>query len=159
MRGYGSSDRPEAVEAFDIFQLTGDIVGIVNAVGGGPAAIAGHDWGAWIASYLAMLRSDLFRAMALLSVPYVPRRRMNQSDWERGQYPGKIFYQAMLRAPGSEAYFQADPRAMLLRAFYTLSGEVAPEDQWRPARDPGPASPPMIPESKRPGFLTAEDLD
>src|SRR5438876_3647931 len=67
MRGYGSSDRPGAVEAFDIFQLTGDIVGVVNAVGEGPAVITGHDLGAWIESYLALLRCDLFRANALLS--------------------------------------------------------------------------------------------
>src|SRR5262249_11152582 len=33
-RGYGRTDRPEPIEAYDIFQLTGDIVGLVQALGG-----------------------------------------------------------------------------------------------------------------------------
>src|SRR5580658_7237013 len=46
LRGYGQTDRPRTVEAYDIFQLTGDIVGLVNALGATTAVIAGHDWGA-----------------------------------------------------------------------------------------------------------------
>src|SRR5438045_4021002 len=51
MRGYGQTDRPEPVAAYDILQLTGDVAGLVNALGEGPAAIVGHDWGAHIAPY------------------------------------------------------------------------------------------------------------
>src|ERR1700756_5453250 len=50
LRGYGQTDRPAPVEAYDIFELTGDIVGLVNALGATTAAIVGHDWGAWIAA-------------------------------------------------------------------------------------------------------------
>src|SRR6478736_5212810 len=32
-RGYGKTDRPEAVEDYNILQLSGDIVGLVDAVG------------------------------------------------------------------------------------------------------------------------------
>ena len=46
MRGYGQTDRPVVVEAYDIFQLTGDLVGLVNALGAEPVVIVGHDWGA-----------------------------------------------------------------------------------------------------------------
>src|SRR5438128_690575 len=42
MRGYGRTDRPEPLEAYDIFQLTGDIVGLVNALGETSAVIVGH---------------------------------------------------------------------------------------------------------------------
>ena len=49
LRGYGQTDRPEPVEAYDIFQLTGDLVGLVNALGEGPAIMVGHDWGAVLA--------------------------------------------------------------------------------------------------------------
>ena len=37
------------------------------------AAIAGHDWGSPIAANCALLRPDVFTAVALLSVPYTPR--------------------------------------------------------------------------------------
>ena len=48
-RGYGQTDRPEAIDAYSIFHLTGDIVGLVNALGERSAAIVGHDWGAPVA--------------------------------------------------------------------------------------------------------------
>src|SRR6267143_5153242 len=40
-RGYGQTDRPEAVDAYSIFHLTGDIVGLVNALGERSATIVG----------------------------------------------------------------------------------------------------------------------
>ena len=62
MRGYGQTDRPAAVETYDIFQLTGDLVGLVDALGAEPVVIVGHDWGAWITQGAALFRPDLFRA-------------------------------------------------------------------------------------------------
>jgi pimeloyl-ACP methyl ester carboxylesterase len=46
-RGYGQTDRPEAIEAYDMFQLTGDIVGLVDALGQEQVIIVGHDWKNW----------------------------------------------------------------------------------------------------------------
>jgi pimeloyl-ACP methyl ester carboxylesterase len=60
LRGFGQTDRPEQVEAYDIFQLTGDLVGLVNAIGQGLAILVGHDWGAMVAWHAALLRRDLF---------------------------------------------------------------------------------------------------
>jgi pimeloyl-ACP methyl ester carboxylesterase len=157
LRGYGQTDRPESLEAYDIFQLTGDIVGLVNALDEKSAVIVGHDWGARIAAHLALLRPDMFRATVLLSVPYGPRRPLSQTEWEQQAYPGKIFYQAQLRSPMAEQFLQADIRASLLRALYTLSGEAAPEERFRPARDPGP--PPSPFPAKRPSWITDRDVD
>ena len=68
-RGYGKTDCPESIEAYNIFQLVGDIVGLVHALGEDKAIIVGHDWGAPVAWYAALLRPDLFPVMGLLSVP------------------------------------------------------------------------------------------
>ena len=135
-RGYGQTDRPTPLEAYDIFQLTGDIVGLVNALGEPQAAIVGHDWGAWITAHAALLRPDLFHALALLSVPYVPRGPLNQSEWEQRKYPGKMCYQAFLRSPAADQILQADVRSTLLRGLYTLSGDASPEERWSPVTDP-----------------------
>ncbi|EUA24617.1 alpha/beta hydrolase family protein [Mycobacterium xenopi 3993] len=43
-RGYGGSSRPEAVEAYDIRELTTDIVGLLDDVGAERAVWVGHDW-------------------------------------------------------------------------------------------------------------------
>ena len=48
-RGYGQTDRPEPVEAYNILNLVGDIVGLVNSLGVDSATIVGHDWGAPVA--------------------------------------------------------------------------------------------------------------
>ena len=72
-RGYGQTDRPEAVEDYNILQLSGDIIGLVDALGETGAVIVGHDWGAAVAWHCALLRPDIFRAVVLLSVPYLRR--------------------------------------------------------------------------------------
>jgi pimeloyl-ACP methyl ester carboxylesterase len=157
MRGCGQTDQPEPLDAYDIFQLTGDIAGLVNVLGGAPAVIAGHDWGAWIAPHCALLRPDLFRAVALLSVPFVPRRDVNETQWEQRKYPGKIFYQAVLRSAMSDQIFGADPRNRLLSGLWTLSGDIPREHRWKPVMD-GPPVPPQLPEGLPP-WLAEEDLD
>ena len=155
LRGYGQTDQPEPLEAYNIFQITGDIVGLLNALGESSAVIVGHDWGAWISSYLALFRPDLFRALVLLSVPYSPRKTISQSQWEQQTYPGKVFYQASLRSPKAEQFLQADVRRSLLRGLYTLSGEALEEERFQPAREPGPPSAP----AKRPTWISEEDVD
>jgi pimeloyl-ACP methyl ester carboxylesterase len=72
-RGYGQTDRPEAVEDYNILQLSGDIIGIVDALGETEAVIVGHDWGSPVAWFCALLPPDIFRAVVLLSVPYLQR--------------------------------------------------------------------------------------
>jgi pimeloyl-ACP methyl ester carboxylesterase len=99
-----------------------------------------------------------FRAVALLSVPYAPRGKLNHTEWEQRKYPGKVFYQASLRSPGANQFLMSDVRMSLLKGLYSLSGEAEGEDRWSPVRDPsaarGVASPP-----KMPSWLTEEDLD
>ena len=158
LRGYGQTEVPAALEAYDIFQLTGDVVGLVHGLGEQSAVIVGHDWGALITHYLALFRPDMFRAVGLLSVPYVPRRAMNQTEWEQQKYPGKVFYQAALRGAGSDQFLRSDVRSSLLRGLYSLSGEAEERDRWSPVRDPAAARGiSMTP--KMPSWLTERDLD
>jgi pimeloyl-ACP methyl ester carboxylesterase len=158
LRGYGQTDRPESLEAYDIFQLTGDVVGLVNALGEQSASIIGHDWGALITAYAALFRPDLFRAVALLSVPYVPRRSVNQTEWEQQKYPGKIFYQAALRGAGSDQFLMSDVRSSLLKGLYSLSGDAEDQDRWSPVRDPTAARG-IATVPKMPSWLSEQDLD
>src|SRR5271155_4398127 len=61
-RGYGLTSAPQAIESYDIFNLAGDIVGLVNSFGVSTSVIVGHDWGAPVAWHCALLRPDLFSA-------------------------------------------------------------------------------------------------
>src|SRR5271157_2528652 len=101
-RGYGRTDRPEPVEAYDIFQLTADIVGLVHALGRDEAVVVGHDWGAAIAWHCALFRPDLFRALGLLSVPYLQRNWTDPRTTEamRMLAGDHEFYQLYFQEPG-----------------------------------------------------------
>jgi pimeloyl-ACP methyl ester carboxylesterase len=73
MRGYGGSAVPHAIDDYAITDLVGDMVALVAALGETRACIVGHDWGANVAWSAALLRPDLFTAVAALSVPHRPR--------------------------------------------------------------------------------------
>ncbi len=123
-RGYGASDAPDAVEAYDIAQLTGDLVGLVAALGEERAVVIGHDWGSVVAAHAALLRPDVFSALGLLSVPYVARRTTRPAVRFEGVTRDREFYQAYFQQPGRvEAELEQDIRRSLLGILYTAGGD------------------------------------
>lgn len=134
-RGYGGTDKPEAVDAYDIFTLTADIVGLVAALGETSAVVVGHDWGAPVAWHCGLLRPDVFRAVGLLSVPYLPRTwgEPRPTDLMRAMVPpGMEFYQYQFQEPGkAEAELEADVRRAMTMFLYAASGDAPPEKRWR----------------------------
>ena len=122
MRGYGQTEAPEAIDAYSIFHLIGDMVGLLDALGAETAVIAGHDWGAPVAWHAALLRPDRFRAVIGLSVPYRPRGP-NRPVMPRTD--SAVFYQLYFQEPGvAEADLQADVRASVRDILLRISGDV-----------------------------------
>jgi len=68
MRGCGRSGGPDAVEAYDILYLAGDVIAVLDDLGVERAAIVGHDWGAAIAWALATLAGPRVERMVAMSV-------------------------------------------------------------------------------------------
>jgi len=132
-RGYGQTEAPEAVDSYNIFNLVGDIVGLVSALRESQAIIVGHDWGAPVAWHCALLRPDIFRACALLSVPYLPRRPIRPSiEWKALEGTDKHFYQNYFQEPGRvEKELDADPRRSMAMMLYGASGDPPPEERWQ----------------------------
>jgi pimeloyl-ACP methyl ester carboxylesterase len=121
MRGFGRTTAPDDVDAYSIFDLVGDMVALVEALGETQAAIVGHDWGAPVAWHAAMFRPDLFSAVAGLSVPPPLRGRGRPLDTLR-QAGIHNFYWQYFQAPGvAEREFERDValtmRALLGRGF------------------------------------------
>ncbi|MGA9740993.1 alpha/beta fold hydrolase, partial [Candidatus Binatus sp.] len=124
-RGYGHTDAPEPIESYNIFNLVGDIVGLVNSLGVETAVIVGHDWGAPVAWNSALLRPDIFRAIALLSVPYLPRTPMRPTDAMKAMAGDQNFYQLYFQEPGKvEKELDADPRRSMAMILYSASGDA-----------------------------------
>ena len=133
-RGYGQTDRPTPIDAYNIFQLTGDIVGLVQTLGEEQAVIVGHDWGAPVAWHCALLRPDMFPAIALLSVPYVPRswKDIRPTEAMQRMAGDQQFYQLYFQEPGkAEAELEADVRHTMRMFLYAASGDPPPEKRWR----------------------------
>jgi pimeloyl-ACP methyl ester carboxylesterase len=125
MRGYGKSDRPDAIDQYTIFHLVGDLVGLLDALEVPTAVIVGHDWGATIAWQAARLRPDRFRAVAALSVPFRPRGPVRPTS-VMPRTADAQFYQLYFQEPGvAEAELERDPRITVRNMLYGASGEGA----------------------------------
>lgn len=72
-RGYGNSSCPADVMAYDIEQLTGDLVALLNYYGYQDAIFVGHDWGAMVVWGLALLHPNRVNKVVNLSLPYQER--------------------------------------------------------------------------------------
>jgi pimeloyl-ACP methyl ester carboxylesterase len=168
MRGYGKSDRPEAIDQYTIFHLVGDLVGLLDELEAPTAVIIGHDWGASISWQAARLRPDRFRAIISLSVPFRPRSPVRPTSL-MPQTADAQFYQLYFQEPGvAETEFEKDPRLTLRAMLYGLSGEgiaairaVAVNSGTAPGVGMVPRAGGALPSSAPPlpSWLSEADLD
>jgi pimeloyl-ACP methyl ester carboxylesterase len=113
MRGYGGTDAPEPIEAYDVLTLAGDVLALMDALGHERFAVVGHDWGANVAWELARSYPGRVRAVAGLSVPFVPRAPAPPMAILR-RHLGDRFYMVWFQEPGvAEAALEADVRRTL----------------------------------------------
>lgn len=69
-RGYAPTEIP-ATEAYDSDTLGRDLIGLVQALGGGkPAIVVGHDWGASAAYSAAALAPEAVRLLVTVAIPH-----------------------------------------------------------------------------------------
>src|SRR6267154_702996 len=132
MRGYGGTDRPEAIDLYTLFHLTGDMVGVLDALGADQGVIAGHDWGAPVAWHAALFRPDMFTAVAGFSVPPPFRGRGRPLDTLRESGITNFYWQ-YFQAPGvAEREFERDVpltmRTLLGRGFSDPAASLFVED-------------------------------
>src|ERR1700751_4989742 len=148
MRGYGQTDRPEQIDQYTLLHLVGDMVGLLDALGLETAVIVGHDWGAPVAWYAALLRPDRFRGVIGLSVPFIPRRPARPTSI-MPQTEDALFYQLYFQSPGTaEAEFEQDVSRSIRSLLYSASGDAPGRDR----RAAGDSEVGMVP--RRGGFLS-----
>ncbi|WP_276032032.1 alpha/beta fold hydrolase [Mycolicibacterium komossense] len=127
-RGYGGSSRPEAIDAYDIHALTGDLVALLDDVGAQRAIFVGHDWGAMVVWHTALLHPSRVAAVAGLSVPPVPRARSRPTEAWRAKF-GEDFYMLQFQEPGpADTAMAADPAATMRGLF--AGTPDGPLPQW-----------------------------
>jgi pimeloyl-ACP methyl ester carboxylesterase len=70
LRGYNLSDKPPDVSAYGLAHLSGDVDGLIRALGEESAHVVGHDWGAVVAWDFAMRFPKRVKRLAILNVPH-----------------------------------------------------------------------------------------
>jgi pimeloyl-ACP methyl ester carboxylesterase len=123
MRGYGQTGGPAELEAYSIFHLVGDMVGLVGALGAGSCAIVGHDWGAPVAWHAALMRPDLFKTVAALSVPFRGRARAQPCDLLRAAGLEGHYWIYFQPEGVAEAHFERDVQRTFRTILFTASGD------------------------------------
>ena len=127
-RGYGATDRPAAIEDYDILHLTDDLLGLLDALGEEKAVFVGHDWGAPVVWNLAQRAPDRVRAVVGLSVPFLPRGDTDPISLFETLFADTFFYMLYFQEPGvADADLGARPTRHLRRFMSAISAEGAAE--------------------------------
>ena len=160
-RGFGQTDRPDAIEAYDMSQAVGDMVGLMAALGETSAVIVGHDLGAWVAQAAAMLRPDLFRALVMLNTPVPPRGKVKPTVGLREMAKGRVYHHLYFQEIGkADRELANDPRKTLRSVFYSISGSAVGAERWRLFVEPGEPILNAFTEPKDfPSWLSARSID
>jgi pimeloyl-ACP methyl ester carboxylesterase len=111
LRGYGHSGQPEAVEAYSLPLLAGDVLAVLADLGIERAHVVGHDWGAALAWGLGSLVPDKVDHLAVLSVghPATFLRTYRQRE--------KSWYMLLFQFPGVAERWLADDDWANFRAW------------------------------------------
>jgi pimeloyl-ACP methyl ester carboxylesterase len=160
MRGYGKTDKPAAVEDYDINHVTADIVGIVDAMKEKTAVVVGHDWGSIVAWNCMLLHPTRFSALAAMSVPYGGRGAQSPMDGMRIATGENFYYIVYFQEWNvAEREFDADPRGILSRLYLSPDSPREAPIVTDPKRIAGGWIPRLGAPKGLPTWLSAADLD
>ena len=126
-RGYGASDRPEPIHAYDVHHLTGDLVGLLDAFGLQRAVFVGHDWGGLVVWPMAVLHPSRVAGVVGVNTPNLPRTPRKPTEMMRLLVNGQDekMYVLWFQEPGvADAVLAANTRTVfekLLRGGVSLA--------------------------------------
>jgi pimeloyl-ACP methyl ester carboxylesterase len=98
-RGYGASDRPEAVDAYRIDHLCDDLVAVLDAKGIKKAVFCGHDWGGFVVWMMPILHPDRVAGVIGVNTPLGAPLPQPPISLLR-QFRGKDNYVVRFQEPG-----------------------------------------------------------
>jgi pimeloyl-ACP methyl ester carboxylesterase len=116
LRGYGRTDGTDVafdddLRPFGLLNRVRDTLGLVFALGHRTvAAVVGHDYGSPVAAWCALIRPDVFRAVALMSAPFggpptLPFGTANESP-SSGAALGPTIHDALAALPSPRKHYQ-----------------------------------------------------
>lgn len=152
IRGFGESGKPKDISDYTILHSAGDVVALLDALGGQRAVLVGHDLGAWVAAAAARLRPDLFPALALISTVVPPREAERPSaGWGKieAQTGGRFYHHYFQQYGVADAQFDRNPAISLRSIYNAISGTAREQERWRLIVMPGETALDTLPDPGR----------
>ena len=126
-RGYGrttgwSADFDGDLQPFSILNAVRDVLALASALGHRSVdAVMGHDFGASVAAWCALIRPDLFRSVALMSAPFAgpPALPFDTAEAPPSTDAGPDIHQALTKLDRPRKHYQ-----------WYYSTRPANEDMW-----------------------------
>ena len=125
-RGYGRTARPENVQEYDITHLTGDLTGMLDALGLKKAIFVGHDWGGLVVWMMPLLHPERVAGVIGVNTPFLPRAPMDPIAAMRAVY-GENMYIVYFQKPGEADALLAKDVGKTFRFFMRKNGTTAAE--------------------------------
>jgi pimeloyl-ACP methyl ester carboxylesterase len=135
-RGYHLSDKPRGIRNYSLDLLAGDVIALIDALGYERVHLAGHDWGAVVAWWVAMHSPSRVNRLAILNGPHpyvmfqnlLHNRNQRRRSWYMFFFQLPFLPELLLSQNGHE-------RALRLLKSSSLSGSFSSEDlsQYRQA--------------------------
>ncbi|MGC2316782.1 MAG: alpha/beta hydrolase, partial [Bradyrhizobium sp.] len=132
-RGYGATDRPEALESYDIEHLTGDLVGLLDHLKIDKAIFAGHDWGGFIVWQMPLRHIDRVAGVVGINTPHTDRAPADPIELLRRRF-GEQMYIVQFQDPARGADKIFDSRVE--QTFDAFMRKPVPRADPTPAEAP-----------------------
>lgn len=158
-RGYGNSSCPTEVNAYDIEQLSGDLVGLLDYFGYEDATFVGHDWGAFVVWGLTLLHPHRVNKLINLALPYQERTATPWIEGMEAVFGSDFYFVHFNRQPGvADAILEENTDRFLSNLFRMNVPPAPPEPGMAMinlARAETAAGEPLMSDRERAVFVAA----
>jgi pimeloyl-ACP methyl ester carboxylesterase len=160
LRGCGESSKPAETSSYRMFHLVSDVKCIIDALGGEPVTLIGHDWGAALAWSCAAYLPDEVERLVVLSVGhptafYGAGIEQQMRSWYMLLFSQDGLGEAFLRKNDYNALrkWTGHPRAQEVIDELERDGQMSAHLRWYRANAPMDAfivDPPVLPTVTQP---------
>ncbi len=133
-RGYGLTGRPKnepkgeaAVPLYDMEHLTGDLIGLLDALEIEKAIFAGHDWGGIVIWQLPILYPERVAGIIGVNTPYLPRPKGDPIAFMRKTMGEDMYIVYFQKYGAAEAVLEKDI-PLTMKFWYRKAGKRPPRD-------------------------------
>lgn len=158
-RGYGNSSRPSEVAAYDIENLSADLVALLDHYGYEKATFVGHDWGAMVVWGLTLLHPERVDKVINLALPYQARGEKPWLELMEQFLGGDYYFVHFNRQPGIADAILEENTSQFLRNIFRKNVPAAPPEPGMMminlAKEEAPLGEPIMNDSALAVFVSA----